>query len=300
MTCWQAESALAASKLLESETPEILLLQASQQDNWEICHAIKQHRHLTWCHCILLDERNCPAVHTTEEVLLRQTGLTITALETGADAYLWIPNLADCQNEDTLEHLNRLIQAHFRTAMRRIQVYKELSQRNDLLSSIALDDPLTQLGNRRAFDWAMPQQIQVSRQQDHDLSLLILDIDFFKRVNDGYGHLVGDQVLRMFAERLRHNMRFYETPFRYGGEEFVVILQNTTPSEANKVAERLRRLINDTPFVIDRHLDLPLSVSIGAASLELEDDDLGEDLIRRADNNLLRAKNGGRNRVIAG
>jgi two-component system cell cycle response regulator len=144
----------------------------------------------------------------------------------------------------------------------------------------------------------MPRQIQAAREQKHPLSLLVLDIDYFKQVNDEYGHQVGDQVLRMFAERMRHNMRFYETPFRYGGEEFVIILQNTPAQDAEIVAERLRRLIDDTPFMINQHLDLPLTISIGAATLDETDDLKGEALVGRADNNLLRAKTTGRNRVI--
>jgi two-component system cell cycle response regulator len=191
-----------------------------------------------------------------------------------------------------------LIQAHIRSATRRIQAYQDLSQKNDLLSAIALVDQLTQLGNRRAFDWELPRQVETARSQEHPFSLLVLDIDFFKRVNDEYGHLVGDQVLRMFADRLRHQMRFHETPFRYGGEEFVVILQNTSNEEAEKVAERLRRLVNESPFVISNDLDLPLSVSIGAATLSDLDDSKGLELIARADQNLLEAKKSGRNRVI--
>ncbi|HEY9887841.1 MAG TPA: diguanylate cyclase [Candidatus Obscuribacterales bacterium] len=299
MTVWQVEDAEAALRLLASDVPDILLLQATQQSNWELCHSLKQQKHLLWCYFILLDERECPNAPPAPEVLLRHMGLTTTALETGADAYCWLPEIPPAEAAIALEHLNRLIEAHVRTAMRRIQAHRELSQTNDLLSAIALIDPLTQLGNRRAFDWEMPRQIQAARAQNHPLSLLVLDIDFFKQVNDGYGHLVGDQVLRMFADRLRHHMRFYETPFRYGGEEFVVILQNTSFEEAEKVAERLRRLIGDTPFVVSQHLDLPLTISIGAATLDPSDDPQGEDLIGRADGNLLRAKNTGRNRVIS-
>ena len=298
MAHWQADDAEAASKLLESEAPEILMLQATQPGNWEMCHSLKQQRRHIWTYCMLLDDRTCPVAHTATEALLRQTGLTTTALETGADAYIWLPNSPQKTTEETTEQFDRLVQAHIRKALRRIQTYKELSQTNDLLSSIALVDTLTQLGNRRAFDWEMPRQIQVAREQNHPLSLLVLDIDYFKQVNDKHGHLVGDDVLRMFAERLRHNMRFYETPFRYGGEEFVIILQNICFQEAEQVAERLRQLIDNTPFVINQHLDLPITVSIGAATLNEFDDARGEALIGRADSNLLRAKSTGRNRVI--
>ena len=298
MTSWQMPDVESAAEFLESEIPDIILLQAIHPDHWEFCQSLKQHRDFMWCYTILLDERICPESHTSEEALLRQTGLTTTALETGADAYVWIPRSLEGGAVDSQKQLNRSLQAHLRSAFRRNQTYRELSQANDLLSSIALIDPLTQLGNRRAFDWELPRQIQLTREQELPLSLLVIDIDFFKRVNDAHGHLVGDEVLRMFAERLRHHMRFYETPFRYGGEEFVVLLQNTSAPEAQKLAERLRRLINDTPFVVSQNLDLPLTISVGAATLTADDDDEGDALIRRADKNLLQAKRTGRNRVI--
>lgn len=300
ITRWQVKSANEATTLLESEVPDIALLQAAQPDNWELCRTLKQQRHLMWSYSILLDERPCPAANAAADVLLRQTGLTTTALETGADAYLWVPKTLVPEKQAPINYLNRLIQAHIRAAMRRIHSHKELSQKNDLLSAIALADPLTRLGNRRAFDWELPRQVKMAREQEHPLSLLLLDIDYFKRINDDYGHLVGDEVLRMFSERLRHHMRFYETPFRYGGEEFVVLLQNTSPREAKQTGERLRKLINDRPFLIDNGLALPLTVSIGVSTLESADDASGLGLIARADSNLLTAKTSGRNRVIVG
>lgn len=298
MPLWQVVDAHAAKRLLESEIPEILFLQATQKENWELCRSVKQQRHLMGSYCILLDDRACPPEGAPVEALLRQTGLTITALEAGADAYLWVPRGICRATQGASTYINRLIQAHIRTAMRQLQAYRELSQTNDLLSAIALVDSLTRLGNRRAFDWELPRSVKTARDQAYDLSLLILDIDYFKRVNDQHGHLVGDQVLRLFAERLQHHMRFYETPFRYGGEEFVVLLQNTGLQEAERTAERLRSLIDNAPFAVEKELVLPITISIGVATLEAHDDPKGLQLMARADLNLLRAKSGGRNRVI--
>lgn len=301
MAQWQLKTAQEAAHLIESETPEVILLQASQKENWEFCHLLKRQRRLVWSYCILLDKRPCFSENTAMEVLLRQNRLATTALEAGADAYIWVPEALLEDPQEIANYLGRLIQAHVRAAMRRINASKELSQTNDLLSAIALVDPLTQLANRRAFDWELPRQIEAARTQNYSLSLLMLDIDYFKGINDKYGHLIGDQVLRMCAERLRYHMRFYETPFRYGGEEFIVILQNTSIQEAKRTAERLRCLINDAPFVISSDLvDLSLSVSIGVSTLEGADDAKGIDVIARADANLLRAKSRGRNQVIAG
>lgn len=300
MSVRQARHAAAAAALVEAELPEFIVMQAQQPDNWELCRHLKHQRHLVWIYCILLDNRSCIPTYAPEQVLLRQASLTTTALEAGADAYLWVPDaFSDAHPQEEIEtYLSRLIQAHLRVALRRIQAHQELSQTNDLLSAIALLDALTELGNRRAFDWELPRQIEAARRQNTPLSLLLLDIDFFKSINDDYGHLVGDRVLRMLADRLRHNMRFYETPFRYGGEEFVVLMQNTTPEEAQRVGERLRRLIHEAPFVIDEQLDLSLTVSIGVATLTETDDAKGIDLVARADANLLKAKATGRNRVV--
>ncbi|GAB4476459.1 MAG: hypothetical protein OHK0037_38060 [Elainellaceae cyanobacterium] len=132
------------------------------------------------------------------------------------------------------------------------------------------------------------------------ISLLMLDVDFFKTINDTYGHLVGDRALQLIASRLRHNLRFYDTPFRYGGEEFVIILSDTGNQEAEAIANRICRLISEQPFVIDDALDLTITISAGTASLLVQDDARGTSLLRRADQNLLRAKALGRNRVVGG
>jgi two-component system cell cycle response regulator len=165
---------------------------------------------------------------------------------------------------------------------------------------MALADPLTELSNRRAMEWELPRQIHNARVESTPLSLVMLDVDYFKSVNDTYGHQVGDRVLQLLAARLRHNLRFQDTLFRYGGEEFVIVLSNTTFQDALIVARRLRCLISDQPFHIDGSLALGITVSMGLASLISTDDAKGESLIRRADHNLLRAKSSGRNQVFCG
>jgi len=171
-------------------------------------------------------------------------------------------------------------------------------QTNDVLSTMALADPLTELSNRRAMEWELPRQIQNARAHLTPLSLVMLDVDYFKSVNDNYGHQVGDRVLQLLAARLRHNLRVQDTLFRYGGEEFVILLTQTSFHDAKLVAKRLRRLIGDQPFNIDGTLALNITVSMGLASLIAIDDAKGESLLRRADFNLLQAKSSGRNQVI--
>ncbi|HEY9881867.1 MAG TPA: diguanylate cyclase [Leptolyngbyaceae cyanobacterium] len=286
-----------AEDVIQMETPEIVILQANSPENWTLCHALKQQRSFSALYCILVETRFQAGSPADASVLDRYFGLMTIALETGADAYVWLTEDGIDQAPASDEQA-RLFQAQLRLALRQVQAYRELSRANDLLSAIALSDALTQLGNRRAFDWELPRQIYTACEQALPLSLLVLDIDYFKAVNDKYGHLIGDQVLQMVAERLSSNMRFYETPFRYGGEEFVVILSNTQAEEAVMIAQRLRRLIGEKPFVVSETLKLSVTVSVGVACLESEDDDKGISLLDRADQSLLRAKAAGRNQVV--
>ena len=196
----------------------------------------------------------------------------------------------------------RLIQAHIHIGLNRAQRYRDLSRINDWLSAVALVDALTQLSNRRAFDMELPRQIKVARVKGKQLSLMVIDIDAFKSVNDRHGHLVGDDVLKQLARRLLANMRFYDAPFRYGGEEFVVTLNNTDIEEGKMIADRLRQSIERAPFKLEMLADgleaLEITVSIGLTQLIETDDDKGASFLHRADQNLLKAKANGRNQVI--
>ena len=194
---------------------------------------------------------------------------------------------------------NHLLQAQIQTGIKRAELYRHLMETNDVLSAIALADPLTELSNRRALDWELPRQIENARSLALPLSLLMLDVDRFKSINDTYGHLVGDRVLQLLSARLRHNLRLQDTPFRYGGEEFAILLINTNVKEAQVVALRLNQLIGNQHFTIDNKLALHITASIGIASLQSEDDPNGISLLDRADRNLLQAKSNGRNQVIS-
>ena len=288
--------------IIQVHPPDLLLLQSSHPDNWKLCRTLKQQRQLAWVYCILLEDRVDFLGVPQKTSLINIVNLTTNALEAGADAYLWLPQKwpdtdLTLQGFPTQDAQNRLLEAQVRAGLHRVRSYRELARTNDLLSAIALADPLTQINNRRAFDWELPRQIKTARAKELDLSLMLVDIDYFKTVNDTYGHLVGDQALQMLAERLRHNMRFYDTLFRYGGEEFVILLSNTSSEEALIIGQRFCRLISDQPFRIDS-VDLSLTVSIGISGLLQADDSKGIQLLHRADQNLLKAKATGRNRAI--
>jgi two-component system cell cycle response regulator len=282
--------------LVQEKQPAILILQATQAGSLELCAQIKQQTQLGWTYCILI---NSLSEKTSVGTLDDREAIAYTeALESGADAYLSIS--ADTADSAVPLQENRLLRAQIQAGLRGIKFYRELMQTNDVLSTMALADPLTELSNRRAMEWELPRQIQNARSYSTPLSLIMLDVDYFKSVNDNYGHQVGDRVLQLLAARLQHNLRLQDTLFRYGGEEFVIALSQTNFQEAKNVATRLKCLVSDQPFNIDGTLALQITISLGLGFLNAEDDIKGETLLRRADENLLRAKTSGRNRVFSG
>lgn len=119
-----------------------------------------------------------------------------------------------------------------------------------------------------------------------------------KKLIDTHGHVYGGSTLQLLSIRLKHNLRFQDTPFVYGGDEFVVLLANTTGEEALIVARRLNRIVNEQPFVINNHQAINVTISLGTACLQNNDDEQGTSLLDRADQCLLEAKATGRNKVI--
>jgi two-component system, cell cycle response regulator len=159
-------------------------------------------------------------------------------------------------------------------------------------------DPLTGLNNRRFLENHLAATLEQARSRRKPVSLMILDIDHFKQVNDTYGHQAGDEVLKGFAERIRGIIRGGDLLCRLGGEEFIVVMPNVPLEVARKVAERARISIEEAPFVIDETgRAIPVTVSIGLADRGREADAVA--LYKRADRALYRSKAEGRNRVTA-
>jgi two-component system cell cycle response regulator len=128
---------------------------------------------------------------------------------------------------------------------------------------------------------------------------MILDIDYFKAINDSYGHDAGDDVLREFAARIRKSIRGIDLAARYGGEEFVIVMPETDLHVAGIIAERLRRSIAQQPFSIEKGArQIEVTVSVGVSMLEMKNEPVA-DVLKRADQALYRAKHDGRNRVVA-
>jgi diguanylate cyclase (GGDEF)-like protein len=281
---------------IQNTPPDVMLVQASSDGSMELCRWLKEQTKLSWIYCILLEERPQQIADRSKYGWEWELEMTSSALRQGADAYIWrIPEeTTEKSLVAELSASDRLLLAQLTVGLRKAQKYRDLIRTNDLLSAIALADALTEMNNRRALEWDLPRQIEKARTQDTPLSLIILDVDFFKKVNDTHGHLVGDRLLQLLCNRLRHNLRFQDTPFRYGGEEFVIILGNTTGEEALVVARRLNRIVSEQPFAISSELTIKVTISLGTAYLHQDDDAQGTSLLHRADQYLLKAKSAGR------
>ena len=160
-------------------------------------------------------------------------------------------------------------------------------------------DALTNLNNRRQFELRLGQEIATTKRQNNPLCAMMIDIDFFKKVNDTYGHASGDAVLRGVASIIKSALRESDIPSRYGGEEFAVLLPYTHIQEAKIVGERLRKSVENSPIPInDENSDVKsIKVTISMGLAEFNNLETGEELFERADKALYEAKESGRNRV---
>jgi diguanylate cyclase len=179
------------------------------------------------------------------------------------------------------------------------QEITELQQNLEAVRSESLTDPLTSLANRKYFDDALTKAMAEARAKGEPLSLMMTDIDHFKKFNDSFGHLTGDQVLRLVAISAKHNVKGQDIAARYGGEEFAIVLPNTVMRSAITVADHIRRAVMTKELMkrsTGEHLGR-VTISVGVATLQASD--TMQSLIERADTCLYAAKRNGRNRVVS-
>lgn len=184
-------------------------------------------------------------------------------------------------------------------AVQRAQVLESTKADNQRLAQLAQTDPLTKALNRRALADRLASEMERVRRYNTTISVLLIDLDHFKLINDTYGHLTGDDALVEVAALLQRVVRAVDVVARYGGEEFVVVLPETGPSGAAAFAERLRELIESQSFASARGVPVRLTTSIGVAAYPGFGVESVEDLFAAADQALYRAKTEGRNRVRA-
>ncbi|RXF74658.1 PleD family two-component system response regulator [Hansschlegelia zhihuaiae] len=216
-----------------------------------------------------------------------QHSRVLRGLEVGVTDYLMRPIDA-----------NELV-ARVRTQVRRRRYTERLRANLQTSMELAITDGLTGLHNRRYMEMHLQALLDQAASRDRPLSALVVDIDFFKKVNDIHGHDAGDDVLREFSRRLKASVRGIDLAVRLGGEEFVVVMPETDGAVARIVAERIRTKTAAAPFQIrGGEATLEVTVSVGVASFLGAEDDAGA-LLKRADVALYRAKTDGRNRVAA-
>lgn len=256
-----------------SEKPDLVLMDIvlPKKDGLTLCREIKAHT----------------AEGFTPVILLTNQGditSKVRGFEMGADDYLTKP----FDNQELL--------ARVKSMLRIKELQDNLHRLVNHLELISTIDDLTQVANRRRFNEILRIEYERARRYKHDLCLIMLDIDRFKRINDTHGHPFGDNVLREVAARIRNAIRKVDYAARFGGEEFVVLCPSTSAANGCVLGEKLRAAVEATRIEKDGDL-VPVTISVGVASFCGSTPSTPEDLVVLADEALYEAKHGGRNRV---
>jgi two-component system cell cycle response regulator len=232
--------------------------------------------------------RSCEATRQTPILILVDADdqpRLLRALDMGINDYLTRPI-------DRQELLARVA-----TQVKRWRYTAQLRSSVKASIELAITDSLTGLYNRRYLESHLGHLIEHFMNRGKDLTILAIDVDFFKPINDTYGHDAGDKVLQELAVRIRENTRTIDLCCRTGGEEFVLVLPSTDIDAADRIAERLRKSVASKSFPIGPGPSVPVTISIGLAGLGNTADTL-DSLLKRADSALYQAKREGRNRVV--
>jgi two-component system cell cycle response regulator len=266
------DGAQAWSILLQEHPPELLILDwvMPEVDGLELCRRIRERQQSPYQYILLVTGKD------EKQDIVR-------GLDTGADDYLTKPF-------DRSE-----LQARLRVGQRILKLQRDLIDAREELRFQAMHDALTGLWNRRALLELLHRELERAARGATPTWVLMLDLDHFKNINDTYGHLAGDAVLREVANRIAQNVRPYDLAGRYGGEEFLVVLSNCGEAETAQTAERIRLAIASTPISAAGSM-IPVTVSIGATEIAAGARSDQEGLLV-ADKALYQAKDGGRNRV---
>ncbi len=264
-----------AWKVLQAEdSPQLAILDwmMPEMDGVQVCRELRQKKKKAYTYVLLLTARS-----QKEDV--------IEGIEAGADDYLTKP--FDSQE----------LQARLRAGRRVLDLQAELLKAHEALLFQATHDLLTGLWNREQILDMLRRELSRAKRQQGSVSVMMVDIDHFKQVNDSHGHMVGDRVLQEVSRRMHNVIRPYDGIGRYGGEEFLVVLPGCNLSSSSAVAERLRVAVSREPIKSDGQT-LCVTCSLGVASNELKEGAAADWYIRAADAALYRAKSAGRNRIV--
>ncbi len=282
-----AKSGQDAIQLAENEPPDMVLLDISmpEMDGYQVSQYFKNSAALCDIPVIFIS-----ALH---DMLDKEKAFSVGGVD-----YITKP----------IETKDVLMRVETHLSIRKMQ--KQLERRNSELEEEILrrksveqqlkvqatTDPLTKLYNRRQFFDLAEREFSRSDRKNRPISIIMMDIDRFKQVNDTYGHLVGDHVLVSLAELCVNSFRKYDIWARYGGEEFVAMLPETNTQQCKLVSERLRKLVADTTMQFEE-TSLSITVSIGIACIDVDSDLSVDEMLDQADKALYRSKHEGRNRV---
>ena len=269
------EDGEAAWEVLQQDNPPRLLLidwEMPRLSGLALCQRIRRQPDTDPAYIILLTSRN-----GTIDI--------VTGLEVGANDYITKP------------FNNVVLQARAQVGKRMLALQQELNQAKEMLAFQASHDELTGWLNRRAIIEALDKEISRSYRQQQPLCVAMRDIDFFKHINDNYGHLAGDHVIREVTQRINAELRPYDLAGRYGGEEFLLLF-NSSLKEAHKSLERIRLSIANMPFNYQKEV-LKVTISSGVTVYDSPDEEGDRQvLIDAADKAMYGAKENGRNRVV--
>ncbi len=257
----------------KSFKPHVILLDVMMPeiDGYEVCRCLKADAETKDIPIIILTSR--------AEIIDKVKGL-----ELGAADYVQKP----------FDHEE--LQARVATQVKMKILWDDLQEKNKLLEELVKKDGLTNLYNHRYFHDRMVEEFNRCKRYGLSVSCVFMDIDFFKKINDTYGHQAGDAILQKLAEIILANIRDVDIAARYGGEEFALILPHTSIENAAKFSERVRSSVDETDFQFDGN-SIKVTVSLGVASFPVNDPKTHTDIIRFADEALYAAKTAGRNRV---
>lgn len=269
-----ADGTAAASILAAEDGPRLALLDWMMpgMDGPSVCREVRVHRENPYVYMLLLTSKE-----TKDDV--------IAGLASGADDYLTKPF-----------HPEEL-KARLRTGQRILELEDKLVEAREEMRFKATHDPLTQLWNHGLILEFLDRELNRARREGNSLAVLLCDLDHFKKVNDTYGHLVGDEMLRETARRLLAAVRPYDAVGRYGGEEFLVLLPHCDKNCVRDRADQIRSVVSGRP-VLTAQGSVSFTLSVGALASSDWGQFNGEQLLKEADAALYRAKAAGRNRVV--
>jgi diguanylate cyclase (GGDEF)-like protein len=271
VTCCDGQEAWEALQQEDAPSLAILDWMMPRMDGLEVCRRVRKLESDIYRYLILLTAKS-------------QKEDLIEGLGAGADDYVTKP-------------LNRQeMRVRLRAGRRILELQDALIEASDRMKDKASRDPLTGLWNHEEIFRIIEAELERAGREESSLAVIMADLDRFKRVNDTYGHLAGDSVLRAVAERISASVRPYDFVARYGGEEYLVVVTDCGAEQAEELAERIREAIGSKPIDTPEGL-LDITLSLGVATTEGMAAPDAEKLIGLADSALYKAKSGGRNRV---